>query len=78
MAVLRKLWALWKAFAHRLSLVQTAILLSVIYHAGVGPLGLLGRLSRRDLLGLKPTPGASYWETLPDTTRTLERARKQF
>ena len=78
MAVLRKLWALWKAFAHRLGRVQTAVLLSLIYHVAVGPLGLLGRLSGRDLLGLKPAPGASYWAALPDTTRTLERARKQF
>lgn len=78
MGVLRKLWALWKAFAHRLGLVQTAILLSLIYHAGVGPLGLFGRLFGRDLLGLKAAPGASYWGPPPDTTRTLERARKPF
>jgi hypothetical protein len=78
MGALRKLWALWKAFAHRLGLVQTAILLSLVYHVAVGPIGLLGRLLRRDLLGLRPAPGVSYWETLPETTRTLERARKQF
>jgi len=78
MAVIRKLWGLWKAFAHRLGLIQTAIVLSLIYHAGLGPLGLLGRLSRRDLLELEPTPGSSHWKTLPETTRTLERARKQF
>jgi hypothetical protein len=78
MIVLRKLWALWKAFAHVLGRVQTAILLSVIYHVALGPIGLVSQLSRRDLLGLRPAPGSSFAVELPPLSSTVERAQKQF
>jgi hypothetical protein len=75
--MLRKLWAGWKAFALRLGKVQTAILLAVVYHLTVGPIGLIARLARRDLLALRGAQG-SYWTALPQVTSTVEQAEKQF
>ena len=78
MGLLRKLLASWKAFAHILARVQTAILLSIIYHVAIGPIGLLCRLLGRDLLGLKRVEGSSFAVELPPVTGSLERAQKQF
>ena len=78
MGLLRKLWDLWKAFAHVLGRVQTAILLSIIYHIAIGPIGLLCRLLGRDLLGLRRLDGASFAVELPPISAGLEQARKQF
>ncbi len=78
MAFLRKLWTLWKAFAHALGRVQTAILLAIIYHVAVGPIGLVCRLTKRDLLGLRPVEGDSFSVDAPPISTTLEQAQKQF
>ncbi len=78
MWLLRKLWAFWKAFGNVLGHVQTTILLSIIYHIGVGPIGLIGRLTRRDLLHLRASQGESFAEQMAPITATIERAEKQF
>jgi Saxitoxin biosynthesis operon protein SxtJ len=78
MALLGKLWSLWKAFAHILGQVQTTILLSLVYLIAIGPIALLSRASGRDLLGRKHNANRSYWVALPPVTADLERAQKQF
>jgi len=78
MTILRKLWDFWKAFGHMLGQVQTAILLSVIYHLTVGPLALGAKLARRDLLELRDTGAESFATPMPHVTTTMERAEKQF
>jgi len=55
--VLRKIWAGWKRFAHRLARVQTVILVTLFYFLVITPVGavlsifgwdpLAGRTSRR-------------------------------
>jgi hypothetical protein len=78
MSILRKIKALWMAFAHVLGQVQTAILLSVVYHVAVGPIALVSKALRRDLLTLRRPEGASFAEPLPPISSTIERARRQF
>lgn len=78
MTLLRKLRKFWNAFGHLLGQVQTAILLSVIYHLTVGPLALGAKIARRDLLELRDTGGDSFATPMPHVTTTLERAEKQF
>jgi hypothetical protein len=78
MTVLRKLKALWMAFSHVLGQVQTTLLLSIIYHVAIGPLGLMARIVGRDLLGLRRLGGDSYAAPLPPISATLERAQRQF
>lgn len=78
MSPLRTLWAGWKKFGHILGQVQAAILLAIIYHIAIGPIALVNRLLRHDLLGLRPARGASHAVPLPPVTSTVERAQKQF
>jgi hypothetical protein len=78
MTLLRTVWAGWKKFGHVLGQVQTAILLAIIYHIAVGPIAVIGRVLRRDLLGLRAVPGASHAVPLAPVTSTLERAQRQF
>jgi hypothetical protein len=66
------------AFSHVLGQVQTAILLSIIYHVAIGPLSLGARALRRDLLTLRPPEGGSYAEPLTPISSNLERAQRQF
>ncbi len=78
MSVLRKLWALWKAFAHRLGQIQTTILLTVVYVLAIGVVALVARLRGQDLLGLRRSEGPSYWAPMPPITSDVEHAQKQF
>jgi len=78
MALFRKLKDLWMAFAHVMGQIQTALLLSIIYHIAIGPLGLISRLTGRDLLGLRQLEGSSYAEPLAPVSTTIERAQRQF
>lgn len=50
----------------------------IIYHVAVGPIGLIGRLPRRDLLHLSASQGESFAEQMAPITATIERAEKQF
>jgi hypothetical protein len=78
MEILRKLKSWWMAFVDVLGRIQTTLLLIIVYHLSVGPLGLGCRLLRRDLLGLRPGAGDSYAQRLPPVSSTMERARKQY
>ena len=78
MGILRRLWTRWKAFARRIGDVQTTILLTVIYHIPVAVLWLVARVRREDLLGLGNSGKSSYWVSLPETTSSVEQARRQF
>lgn len=68
----------WMAFVDILGRVQTTLLLSIIYHIAVGPIALIARLLRRDLLGLRTKPGESYAAVLGPISSTPERAHRQF
>ena len=77
-ALLARLWAGWKRLAHALGQVQNVLLLTVVYHLGIGPLALIGRLARRDPLGLRRPPEGRYATPPPPPTRTLEEAKRPF
>lgn len=52
----------WMAFARRLSIVSTFVLLTLSFYLVITPMSLLLRLLRKDRLQLKPDPGhSSYW-----------------
>ena len=78
MSILRKLLSLWKQFAHVLGRIQTTLLLAIVYHVTVGPIGLIARLTGRDLLGLRHPDGSSFAVPLGNTSSVLERAQRQF
>lgn len=68
----------WMVFVHVLGKVQTAILLSVVYHVAVGPIALVSKLGRADMLDLRGKGRDSYAQALPRISSTLDEAGKQF
>ena len=58
--------------------VQTAILLSIVYHLAIGPIALGCRVLHRQMLALRQPEGVSYASSLPPISSTLERAQRQF
>ena len=57
---------LWLALGHRLGVINTFIILALVYYLVVTPLALLFRLTGRDALGLKwRKQDASHWIDAP-------------
>ncbi len=65
----------WLGIAYVFGNVIGRILFGALFFAVVTPLGILGRLIRRDRLQLKKTTRRSYWHTisLPDEVEQYER-----
>ena len=78
MSLLRKFGDGWKAFGHIMGHIQTAILLSVIYHIAIGPIALIGRAMRQPFLEFRARQSTSYADQLVTTSSTMERALKQY
>jgi hypothetical protein len=66
----KALWARWKRLAHHAAVVQSAILLTLLYWVVVVPIGLVRRGRRR--------PGEPQWQSRTSGTRSLDDARRQF
>lgn len=57
----------WMAFAGVLQRIMTTVILTLTYYLMMTPLGLLIRLSGKDLLGKRPDPEMeSYWVPLEE------------
>ncbi|NOY78451.1 MAG: hypothetical protein GXO76_11345 [Calditrichaeota bacterium] len=57
----KKLWILWKAFAHALGVVNTFLLLTLTYLLLIGPVGLVLRLFGRDVLHKSDFRKGPHW-----------------
>jgi hypothetical protein len=69
----------WMAFAHRVGLIQTAILLSLAYVLVIGPTSIILRvLGRRDLLDLHRKRATSYAHPKRAIPTDRERCERQF
>jgi hypothetical protein len=70
---LKSLWNGWKAFAHKLGVVQTFIMMTVFYFLVLGVARLVYLVTRRDMLHLRKLPGTAYrvHEPQPDTVERL-------
>jgi len=72
------LWQGLKKVFHALGVVQNFVLLAVFYFLLFGPMALLIRLFRRDLLGLRRRRECeTFWQPRPPEQTSLERARRQ-
>lgn len=72
----RRIYDRWRRAAHAVGVVQTRVIMMMIYLAVVVPTGLLMRLFR-DPLHLRP-PEHSNWTPTRQSERTVEAARQQF
>jgi len=58
--------------------ILTAIILSVLYFAVITPIGILLKMSGKDLLNLRKVDAASYWIKKEEGDLSKERYEKQF
>jgi hypothetical protein len=58
----RTIWEFWKAYAERVALYQTLVILSVIYILIVGPIAAIGRLTGHQFLPLRVTNPTTLWQ----------------
>lgn len=74
----KKLYKLWMSFAKRLAIVNTTILLSIVYVFLIGFGALIIKLIRKDLLKHRFGKTNSYWQSKTPVEHTIEQARHQF
>ena len=61
-AVLAPVERVWMKLAAVISAVMTRVILTLTFFLVITPIGVLLRLLRKDVLGLRPDPGArSFW-----------------
>src|SRR5947208_13133347 len=76
---LKYIYIAWMALAFTLGFVMSNVILTVFFFLVVTPIGLLSRLLGKDFLAQKlDKPGASYWISRADETKTAENYERQF
>jgi len=69
----------WMLFARTLGRVTTIILLTLVYLVIIGPMALLAKMLRKDLLQKKKNSiKTTYWLNRATNEPTLERHKFQF
>ena len=68
----------WMVFAHTIAVINTALLLTVVYIFLIGPVSLVARMLGRDLLKHRISRTGSFWKPKDPMAHTLEQARHQF
>lgn len=74
--VFQRIYDRWRRAAHAVGVVQTRVIMMVVYVTVVVPTGVLMRLSR-DPLHLRP-PADGNWLPAQQNERSVEAARRQF
>ena len=76
--VFKHIYQGWKQFARRLASIQNMIILSLVYILLLGPVRLLVRLFKKDLLASKTLKANSFWIEREEKKYELERFYQQF
>ncbi len=76
----KRMWLGWQGVAAGILWFQNALLMTVAYVVGVGPVAVGFRLLRRPLLDRAPAvPGAkSHWVSRSGKPMTMDEAARQF
>ncbi len=74
----RWLYRQWMRFAHVLAVINTAVLLTLIYIVVIGPGFVVTRLLGIDSLDRSMKPKASYWRPRERARHQLEDVKRQF
>ncbi|MBM2846150.1 MAG: conserved rane protein of unknown function [Bacteroidetes bacterium] len=78
-SILRPIYIGWMRFAFVLGWINTRILLGVFFYLVLTPIGLVLRLTGKDLLSLKiDRTATSYWIKRERKAYDPERAKQQF
>ena len=76
--MLKKIWNLWKTFAHALGVVNTFLLLALTYLLLIGPVGLVLRIAGRDMLRKKDFQKGPRWVEKATQDDTMEAYTHPF
>jgi hypothetical protein len=74
---LRALWEGWKRIAEKILLVQTLIILFLLFALVMGPIALLMKLFRKDPMQA-PRAAGTFWALRERTREQMEECRRQF
>ena len=74
----RMLHKWWMAFAHALAVVNTTLLLTVVYILLIGPFSIVARMLGKDLLKHRIDRRGSFWNPKEPVAHTLDQTRHQF
>jgi hypothetical protein len=77
MSALKTVWRIWKATAFRIGLIQSRILLTVLYWLVVAPFALAVRLFS-DPLQIRAPGSTTYYRSSGAHARGLDEARRQY
>ena len=79
--MLTRIWIIIKPFflflSSRLLLVQTIIILTIVYFVILGPTAILTKITRRDFLRKKSVV-KSFWQDRLLVVDSVETAKKQY
>ena len=76
--ILKAIWRGWKAFAHKLGVLNTKIILTILYFIVIGTAAMIAKILRRDLLDRRLCDEDSFWKARESLPVNLENARRQF
>lgn len=68
----------WMKFAHVLAVVNTTLLLTIVYVLLIGPVSLLARSLGKDFLKHRVDRSGSFWKPKEPAAHTIDQARHQF
>ncbi len=74
----KTLYQWWMKFAHALAVVNTTVLLTVVYVLLIGPMSLAIWLFRKDLLRHRIKAEPSFWITKEPASHEIEQSLHQF
>ncbi len=78
-AILKPLQKAWMTLAILMGWFMTRVLMGILFFLAITPIGLILRLTGKDLLDQKLEPDAkSYWKIRPHTPRVPADYEKQF
>lgn len=72
------LYKAWMGFAKVLAIVNTTLLLTIVYIFLIGPLWLVMKIKREDMLDRALTEDPSYWKEKESKADDRSRSRRQF
>ena len=69
----------WMKFAHILALINTTLILTIVYLALIGPMAIVMKIFRRDPLGAGTPPAqGSFWKIKGPVHHTIADSKRQF
>ncbi len=74
----KSLFAAWMRFAHLLAIVNTTIILTLVYFLLIGPIALIMRIIRNDPLERRMKGVETFWRPKESVPHSLEEVRRQF